>query len=351
MIEPSGLLAPLDRLRRRQQFEAATGLLVRAAGAPNFPEAHRQFLPAIPSIESLPPPLQRLTWLSTLGSSGIGRRHHSRVIDELWSRGIGRSLDGVTAPSGLSQLLATIAAGHVQRMASDLAWAEATHAFSELLPSRQPRSIASEAVCLMTVCSAEQLDRLAMQSEEAKIPDIADIARAARWLHALSTPDAPDAPAPHAALARWMLTAPALRGLRRRGARRLGRRLGRTARQPFHAHASAAASSRSIPMCLRPPEGTADVMAPLLMDYLTSGIRELWHGTERSMRDGAHEFASRFPDACDEIAGFVDGARTTDFRTRLEWIELHLALAKAPQPAAAIGADPPDPEVPRRPNT
>jgi hypothetical protein len=204
---------------------------------------------------------------------------------------------------------------------------DACHAFTELIPSRQPSNIAVEAVQLALSGSASEADRVVAAAARAGVESVTEVAQVAMWLHALKDPDAADVIAPDSHATRYCLTAPALRGLRRRGARAHGRQLGLKVAKVASKRSAPAQAPTTIPGCLTPSDATVDVMSPLLIDFVSSAIAQL--APERNIRDRAHLFASACPAACDAVASWIETRDHWDFESRVAWLERTLGLAPA----------------------
>lgn len=326
MHEPSDLAGALQRLRCSAGFVSATNLLREACASGEPSRSLELVLQALEFVERLPRPLQRMAWLSTFGSPRPLRADHLRAIQEVWGRGISRSVDGLAGASGVARLLCAVATAPDDRRSALLARLDSCQAFTELVTSRQPQSIVAGAVQLMLCGKQAAADRIAMAAVKAQVEPIAEIAVFARWLHSLSTPDDEDVLPPDSSAVRFALTAPALRGLRRRGARAHGRRAGRLAAANVAKGALANPQLAAIPKCLTPSAEIVDVMMPLLIDYISSGIAELAPG--RNTRDGAHLYASSCPALCDAVASIAGHWHDRDYESRTDWLEEMLGLTQ-----------------------
>lgn len=327
MHEPRDLTTSLERLRCGADFSSASSLLREAGQSQEPSRCLQQILHALVTIERMPSPLQRLTWLAIMASPRCLRIDHSRTIGDLWEGGICRSLDGLSLSLGAVRLLRAVAHAPDETGPDLLSRLDACHAFNELIPSRQPPAITAEAVQFALSGSASEADRVATAATRAGVESVTEVAQIARWLHALKDPDAPDIAAPDSRATRYCLTAPALRGLRRRGARAHGRQLGLKVADLASKRSDPQTARKSIPACLTPSDATGDVMRPLLVDFVSSAVAQLAPG--RNIRDRTHLFASLCPAACDAVASWVEPRGHWDFESRVAWLERMLGLAPA----------------------
>ena len=327
MHEPRDLTTSLERLRCGADFSSATSLLREASQSQDPSRCLKQILRALVAIERMPSPLQRLTWLVTMASPRCLRIDHSRTIGDLWEGGICRSLDGLALSSGAVRLLRAVAHAPDEMGPDLLSRLDACHAFNELIPSRQPPAITAEAVQFAFSGSASEADRVLTAATRAGVESVIEVAQIAGWLHALTDPDAADVITPDSHATRYCLTAPALRGLRRRGARAHGRQLGLKVAKVASKRSAPAQAPTTIPGCLTPSDAIVDVMSPLLIDFLSSAIAQL--APQRNIRDRAHQFASACPAVCDAVASWVEPRDHWDFESRVAWLERMLGLATA----------------------
>ena len=327
MHEPRDLTTSLERLHCGPDFSSVSNLLREAAQNQDPARCLQQVLHALVAIERMPAPLRRLTWLTTMASPRCLRIDHSWTIGNLWEGGICRSLDGLSLPSGAVRLLRAVAHAPDETAPALLSRLDACHAFNELIPSRQPPNITAEAVQFTLSGSALEADRVAMAAARAGVESVTEVAQLARWLHSLKDPDTADVAAPDSRATRYCLTAPALRGLRRRGARAHGRRLGLHVANVASKRSATQPARTTIPSCLTPSEATVDVLRPLLVDFISSAIAQ--QAPERTTRDRAHWFVSACPAVCDAVAAWSEQREQWDFDSRVAWLERTLGLAPA----------------------
>ncbi len=325
MNEPDDLLGPLQQYATVAAYQRAVLELAASCDEVEAVRRHARLNNALAELESLASHSQQLAWLVSFGSPRSVRVQEASTREALWRRGVSRSTSGLPHPARATRLLALAATAPGAEVRSLLARLCAVRAFDALFSSKQPARIAAEAVGLVLAVDPLAVQRLEDAAMAADVEVVAVTARLARWMHAVGTPNAPDVAPPETDAARIALKAPILRGLRRRGARQHGRRIGRLAGEVPRQPEKAPAGGVVLPQCLTSSAKLGDLMAPLVIDFVTAAIAELVPG--RSRRDGVHAFAERCADLVDAVAALLGQKPTSDHPGRAGWLENVLGLA------------------------
>jgi hypothetical protein len=343
--EPADLLGPLQRLAAEGAYRSAVAELAAARDESDTGRRLERVRGALLQLEQLASPVQHLAWLTTFGSPRCVRLDEAAVRELLWRRGVNRSTDGLPYVARAARLLAAVAIAEATEVEGLLCRLRGVGAFDALAASEQPAWIAAEAVGLVLAVDPAAIHRLAAAATAAEIKSVAAASLLAAWMHALATAGAPDVAPPETAEARFVLVAPILRGLRRRGAREHGRRLGRLALESLRQRGGAIDGALALPMCLTATAQISAWITPLVIDFVTAAIAELAPGHSR--RDGAHAFAERCPAVVDAAAAVFGATLTSDFTCRADWLERVLGLApqpgwSSPRRSLGIPAEPSD---------
>jgi hypothetical protein len=250
--------------------------LLAAASSTRSTTALQLLRETLPLLQKLSPSMQRLAWFQTYGLPCERRMQPGRSVTALWSRGINRNLDIWPHARGLAHLASAWSVASDEAAATLMAQVASTHAFSTLAGDATDEEFAWEGVWLMQSVGPSACASIRGAADHSSLDSIAQIAACGEWLHSLATPDSPMAAPPSTNLTRIALSLTSLRGLRRRGARDHGRRIGR------QVHAAVRSLSRGssreldleLPACLIGPESLRPVFAPLVQDFLSCAVAE-----------------------------------------------------------------------------
>jgi hypothetical protein len=282
-------------------------------------------------LEDLRAPARQLAWLTTFGSPLTVRLGAVGFREELWKRGVTRSMEGLSSSPRFASVLAAVATAAKSEIQGLLGRLQDTGAFGVLFRGNRPTSVVAEAIGMALAMEPAAVLVLAEAAAAMQLETLAQASRLAGWIQALCVAGAPDQSPPDGTAARVILAAPILRGLRRHGARALGRRLGRRAAERSRLRETYEAPM--LPRCLMPSSPIRDLMAPLVIDCVTAAIAELAPG--RSTREGAHVFAERCPAWVDQVAAIFDCKTGPDYESRAGWLVGILGLAPQSDPVPA----------------
>jgi hypothetical protein len=212
-----------------------------------------------------------MAWLQTYDLPHARRTRASQLQLRLWRRGINRSTIGPVQLSGLTRLAAAWRDARDASEAELLRSIASMDAFEVLIGPASESDLAWEAIALHDAVDGPGSSNIRTLAENAELAKLAEAAAVAAWLHGL-TGDTSDHPRPPSSrLTAITLALPELRGLRRRGARRHGERIGR-----FIAEATRNLSLGSkrvldvdLPPCLAVDEPLRRLAAPLAQDLLS----------------------------------------------------------------------------------
>jgi hypothetical protein len=293
--ETAERIAAMRALVCPEPYAAAYERLMLARAAKTDGAALQHTREALPFVRRLPNSLRRLVWLSTFGAAGPRRVRCSRSINDLWEAGIGRSLDGVCAPLGVARLVSMCVELPAEEGAAVLRDIASTEAFSTLLVLAGPEAIAREGVELALSAPSADYDNLEAAAKSLGLTQIAEAAAITRWVLAISSPELPQVGPPSASSTTIVLSLPCLRGIRRRGCRSHGRRIGQHVMNGLRglSRGSTRKFELGLPQCMRGTSETRPLFAPLITDLLSCAVAELsLHG---EFRDGAQLLARSCP--------------------------------------------------------
>ena len=328
--ETAAGIAALRGLACPQPYAAAHERLMLARAARTRGAALQHIREALPFLRILPNSLRRLCWLSTFGAAGPRRERCSRSINDLWESGIGRSLDGVSATlgvAGLGSMCAELPPEEGAAVLRDIAF---TEAFSTLMAVAGPEAVVREGVELALSTPVVDYANLEAAAKSVGLTQIAEAAAVARWLLAISNSELPQVGPPSASTMVIVLSLPCLRGLRRRGCRGHGRRIGQHVANGLKglSRGSTRKFELGLPYCLRGTSETRPLLAPLVIDLLSCAVAEL--SLRGEFRDGAQLLARSCPvllnDAHIELHEHAAPASHDSDVARSEWLELLLGI-------------------------
>jgi hypothetical protein len=310
-------------------YGQAIARLSVAAGIDPASGARQHLAEGLPVLRKLSPGLRRLAWLESFGRPRERRMQPAGAMLELWERGINRSAEVWSHTRGLARLAAAWSnASHHEgsTLMRDLA---ATHAFEVLAGDATEEELAWEGVWLMLMIGPGGCANIKMCAEFASLESLQQVSAEAEWLHALATPDAPDVAPPTSTLTRIAVTLAPLRGLRRRGARANGRRIGRYVHQSLQTLTRGSTRNLDVrlPACLVGDESLRPKFAPLVQDLLTCAIAE--NAPHADLRQGARTICECCPTLLMqsiETHRFAGSHAPDDSSTPLDWLESLLGL-------------------------
>ncbi len=328
--ETAAGISQLRALASPQQYAAAYERLMLAREATTRGKALQHTREALPYIRSIPNSLRRMLWLSTFGAPKHRRERCSQGISELWEAGVGRSLDGISTPLGVARLASMCAELPPKEGAAFLRDIASTEAFSTLLVFAGAEAVVREGVELALLAPTIDYANLAAAAQSAGLTQIAEAAAIARWALAISNPELPQVGPPSVTSTAIALTLPCLRGLRRRGCRSHGRRIGQHVRQGIRglSRGSTRSLDLALPHCMRGTTETRPLFAPLVTDLLSCAVAEVSLSSE--FRDGVQLLARSCPlllrDAALEINGDATSLSHESDVARSNWLESLLGI-------------------------
>lgn len=292
----------LRSLMRPQAFERAFTALSAPASGPHADA--KEIRKALAALRELPECLRRLAWVSARATP---RRLRMRAHQDRWhlfDAGIVRSLDGLSAASPLSELLAaaaTLEKHHVHEFVIGL---EQTGAYDVLAPVLSRRDIVSLGASIFCQTRSSQMTGLRSAVRATGVERLHEAVDVAAWLHFLQDPAA-EPPDPLAGeIATITLTLPILRGVRRGGFRRHGRRIGRSTIED-RAGAREVMQRTRIPAALMLTTVDPRLIAPLAIDLLHCVIAERPSSGDR-LTD-CHDLAQKCPLLAKDAATLARG--------------------------------------------
>jgi hypothetical protein len=151
-----------------------------------------------------------------------------------------------------------------------------THAFSTLAGDATDEELAWEGILLMQMAKPTDCMNIRCTADASSLESISQMAALGQWLHAIATPNAPMLAPPAGPLTQIALSLAPLRGLRRRGARDHGRRIGRHVQQSIRtlSRGSKRELDLELPACLLGAEALRPTLAPLIQDLLSCAVAE-----------------------------------------------------------------------------
>ncbi len=254
-----------------QRFESAIQCLALAANHSHASGARKLLQEALLHLRALPTSMRRLAWLQTYGLPAARRTRASELQRGLWRRGINRSALGPAPICGMTRLAAAwrdARDGADAMLLQDIA---STGAFEVLIGSASDDDLTWEAIALHDAVDGAGNSNIKMLATKANLDELEKASALAAWLRGLSD-DAPDHPHPPSSrLTAIALAMPELRGLRRRGARQHGSRIGRSVAE---ATADLSRGSKRVlevdlPPCLVADDPLRPLVAPLVQDLLS----------------------------------------------------------------------------------
>jgi hypothetical protein len=197
-------------------------------------------------------------------------------IDALWNRGINRNLDIWPHARGLAHLSSAWSDASDDAAAALMAQVASTHAFSTLAGDATDEEFAWEGIWLMQSAGPSACANIRRTAASSSLDSISRMAGLAEWLHALATPDAPIVAPPSTEMTQIALALASLRGLRRRGARSHGRRIGRQVHDALRSlsRGSKRPLDLELPACLIGADSLRPAFAPLVQDLLSCAVAE-----------------------------------------------------------------------------
>ena len=312
-----------------QRFESTILCLASAANHLHASGARQHLQEAIPHLRALPPSMRRMAWLQTYGLPAARRARRSELQLRLWRRGINRSAIGPVQLSGLTHLAASWRDARDGADTELLRSVASMDAFEVLIGSASDDDLAWEAVALHDAVDSAGNSNISALAEKAEFAQLAEAAGIAAWLHGL-TGDASDHPRPPSSrLTAIMLALPELRGLRRRGARKHGERLGRSIAE---ATRNLSLGSRRVleidlPPCLGVDEPLRPLAAPLVQDLLSSAAASCSVNPDLDLKVRLiAECCPRLLDAARAMHDFEGSNARPRGLDRLFWLESLLGL-------------------------
>lgn len=257
-------------------YAAVQTRLLAAANSTRSTTALQLLREALPLLQKLSPSMQRLAWLQTYGMPCERRMRSGRSIAALWSRGINRNLDIWPHARGLAHLASAWSDTPDNAAAVLMEQIASTHAFSTLAGDATDEEFAWEGIWLMQSVGPSACANIRRTAAASSLDGLSQTAALGEWLHALATPDAPMVAPPSTELTQIALSLASLRGLRRRGARNHGSRIGRQVQGAVRAlsRGSNRELNLELPACLLGEESLRAAFAPLVQDFLSCAVAE-----------------------------------------------------------------------------
>lgn|GEM_PF-5596274 len=318
-------LVKLKSLACSKQYKAACSQLLIACTATTRGKAQQHIREAVPHLRLLPQPIRRLAWIATFGALDGRRVRAMASINELWDRGISRSLDALVMPSGAMLLAAAcsevVRAESVQllRDVGDM------DGFATLLRSAEAQVLAIEAIDLWLLIPASGCEILADAADKSSLNEIAKIASLAHWLHALGSPSIAQVPPPEGHETQALLTMPCMRGMRRRSARVQGRHIGAHTASALRPLTQGAKKimNLGLPVSMKGGASIRPLLAPLITDLLSCAVATLApHG---ELREGAHALSQNCPRLIDEAMAELQVPLSAG--SRVAWLKSLLGIS------------------------
>ncbi len=322
-------------------YASVQSRLLAAASATRSTTALQLLREALPLLQKLAPSMQRLAWLQSYGMPSELRMQSGRSIDALWNRGINRNLDIWPHARGLAHLASAWSDASDDAAAALMAQVASTHAFSTLAGDATDEEFAWEGIWLMQSAGPSACANIRRTAASSSLDSVSRMAALAEWLHALATPDAPMVAPPATELTQNALSLPSLRGLRRRGARTHGRRIGR------QIHGAVRTLSRGsnrelnleLPACLIGDESLRPAFAPLVQDLLSCAVAE--NAPHADLRQGVRTICECCPKLVRqaiEAHRFAGSHALDDAHDPPAWLESLFGLVPFEEYRAAIDA-------------
>jgi hypothetical protein len=325
-------LARLRSLAAREGYTTAVKRLGLALEADRHAACRRHLIEALPHVRLLPRSLRRLAWLEVFGAPERRRSRAVKRVEHLWNGGIGRSLEDLTASTGVAELLALCGDPSIDVAAALLGTLARLDAFSTLAADGDISMWTTESIELALRADSDECRSIAEAAHGCGLLEIAVAASTARWIRSMLDPDAPPAPPSSGDLPRQVLLVPSLRGPRRAGARAHGRRIGE---RVLGESLSAARGARKtldigLPLSFNGEPGLRTLLAPLVRDLLSKAATEVT--IHRDRQEGVEILARNAPKLVTEAAAAIepDGlASDAEESSRAEWLGRIVGLAVA----------------------
>jgi hypothetical protein len=323
-------LARLCSLAAREGHATAVARLRLSLKASRRSESRQHLIEAIPHVRLLPRSVRRLAWLEVFGSPARRRSRAVERVNELWKRGIGRSLDDLTTSSGAAELIAVCADPSIEATTDLLGSLARLDAFTTLVGDAGTEAWTAETIELALRSDPVECMAIEEGARRCGLPEIAEVASTARWIHAVRSPEAGQIPPPTGDLVRQVLLIPSLRGLRRSGARVHGRTMGRKVLEGIQSAARGATKvvEVSLPVCFRGEPPIRALLAPLVRDFLCKCVAEICGYRDRG--EGVEILARNAPQLVIEAAAEIEPhALPPDAQEafRTEWLAMAVGLA------------------------
>lgn len=349
--ETMSSIKELQSLSCAPLFEPAVASLSAAAQSTRPAVIQEHLQRAMPYLRHLSPSMQRLAWLQSYGMPRERRRGPARAQSNLWCGGINRIAEPCPHTSGLARLAmgwSDAPHGSGSALLREIA---STRGFGTLADSATDEELTWEGVWMMHEVDPRGCRNIRILAADASLNRLAEVAALAEWLHALATEDAASMPPPDSPLTEIALVLTQLRGLRRRGARNHGRRIGRQVRQATQSlsRGSKRELALALPSCLSGGAALRPMLAPLVQDLLSCAVAEL--ALNSDLLQGTHTLSECCPLLLDQaIETHVNpGTHDSIDRTcRRSWLASLLGLLSYEEHAAASGAS--LNETPKDPN-
>ena len=332
-------IGELRALSSAALFEPAVVRLAAAARSDRASAIQQHLAEAIPFLGGLSPSMQRLAWLQTFGMPRDRRHAPALAQMDLWRRGINRVAETCPHSCGLAPLAMGLSEVPCDAGVSLLRAIASTHALETLLGDASHEALAWEGVWMMQAINPAGCTNIRLLARDASIDTLSEVAALAEWLHALATDGAEPVHPPASRLTDIALVLTQLRGLRRRGAREHGRRIGRHVRQTMRtlSRGSTRELDVELPRCVIGSEPMRPRLAPLVQDLLSSAVAEADPSTD--LREASRAISECCPALIDQAIAahsFPGSHAPTDTRDRPYWLESLLGLVPFEERHAAM---------------